>query len=173
MASTPINGFPYQGLLDPPHGPNLGKDLAEAVEAALDARKPQGATVTLSSLYNLTTTLTDLPGCTITFSTSLGRARVLINFTADCLLVTANTTTLAVVNASVDGVDQPPQAVWGPGNMSAGAGTRQTTSNSLTVIVTGTGNHTIKLRGALSNSAGGAIRLQAANTSLSALILPY
>lgn len=46
--STTTYGLPYQTLSDPPHGPNLGQDLAEAVEdelvridaaaAALDTR---------------------------------------------------------------------------------------------------------------------------------------
>lgn len=34
-AATPIYGFPYPVLGDPPHGPNQIEDLAEAVEAAL------------------------------------------------------------------------------------------------------------------------------------------
>lgn len=33
--ATPTYGFPYQQLGDPPHGPNLGEQLALAVEAAL------------------------------------------------------------------------------------------------------------------------------------------
>lgn len=35
MATTPIYGLPYQGLTDAPHGPNLGEELAEAVETEL------------------------------------------------------------------------------------------------------------------------------------------
>ena len=34
-AITPVYGFPFQTLTDPPDGPNLGEDLALAVEAAL------------------------------------------------------------------------------------------------------------------------------------------
>lgn len=34
--TTPIYGFPYQELSDPPHGPNLGQDLAEALETEID-----------------------------------------------------------------------------------------------------------------------------------------
>ncbi|MCW6008510.1 hypothetical protein K1W54_28795 [Micromonospora sp. CPCC 205371] len=40
MPQTPIYGFPYQGANDPPHGPDLGRLLAEALEtkiAAMDA----------------------------------------------------------------------------------------------------------------------------------------
>lgn len=35
MPTTSIYGLPYQGLEDPPHGPDLGRDLAEAVETEL------------------------------------------------------------------------------------------------------------------------------------------
>lgn len=34
-ATTPIYALPYQGLSDPPHGPDLGENLALAVEAQL------------------------------------------------------------------------------------------------------------------------------------------
>ena len=33
--TTPVYGLPYQDPEDPPNGPNLGQDLAEATEAAL------------------------------------------------------------------------------------------------------------------------------------------
>lgn len=35
MPTTPIYGLPYQSLTDPPDGPNLGEDLALAVEDEL------------------------------------------------------------------------------------------------------------------------------------------
>lgn len=35
MPTTPIYGLPYQSLSDPPNGPTLGEDLANAVEAEL------------------------------------------------------------------------------------------------------------------------------------------
>jgi len=34
-AITPVYGFPFQSLTDPPDGPNLGEDLALAVESVL------------------------------------------------------------------------------------------------------------------------------------------
>jgi hypothetical protein len=36
-AITPTYGWPYQTLTDPPHGPDLGEDLALAIEATLTA----------------------------------------------------------------------------------------------------------------------------------------
>jgi hypothetical protein len=38
MATTPNQGLPYQTLADPPHGPNLGQQLAVAVEPKLVMR---------------------------------------------------------------------------------------------------------------------------------------
>ncbi len=41
MATTPVFGWPYQSLTDPPNGATLGRDLALAIEATasgLDAR---------------------------------------------------------------------------------------------------------------------------------------
>jgi hypothetical protein len=43
VATTSVYGFRYQGLNDPPHGPDLGKDLAEDIEAALQGNLALGA----------------------------------------------------------------------------------------------------------------------------------
>jgi hypothetical protein len=37
MPTTPTYGWPYQALTDPPDGPNLGEDLALAIEATVAA----------------------------------------------------------------------------------------------------------------------------------------
>ncbi len=37
MANTPVFGWPYQGRLDQPHGPNLGEKLALAIEATVNS----------------------------------------------------------------------------------------------------------------------------------------
>lgn len=55
MATTPTYSLPYQALEDPPHGPNLGQDLAEAIEAVLsDGTK----TLTPSAINPATVTTT-------------------------------------------------------------------------------------------------------------------
>jgi hypothetical protein len=38
MGATPVYALPYQGINDSPNGPDLGQDLAEAVEAVILAR---------------------------------------------------------------------------------------------------------------------------------------
>lgn len=44
--ATPTYGLRYQNLGDPPHGPNLGQNLAEDVEAALAAAEATAAAAT-------------------------------------------------------------------------------------------------------------------------------
>lgn len=69
--TTPIYGFRYQILADTPHGPNLGKHLAEDVEAELEKREKYLVEVTASALQNVgpaaeaitfNTEVTDLQG---------------------------------------------------------------------------------------------------------------
>ncbi|MEV5211319.1 hypothetical protein AB0K35_27985 [Micromonospora sp. NPDC053740] len=171
--TTSVYGLPYQTTGDAPNGPVLGQQLAEAVEALLLAKQPIQATATLSSQYTLTTTTTDLSGCTITKNVPRASAVALLTWTADCVLTSAGTASLlAVVNVMVDGVDQAfPQSVWGPGNLAVQANSRGTTSGSMTVVLSGSGNHTFKLRAAAA-SATGQIKLNAQHTSLSVVIFP-
>lgn len=52
--STSVYGLPYQTTDDPPHGPNLGQDLAEAVETQLiAARTPPVAQLRQTSAQTL------------------------------------------------------------------------------------------------------------------------
>lgn len=171
--TTPTFGLPYQTSGDAPNGPALGQQLAQAVEDLLVAKQPIQATAVLSSQYTLTSTITDLSGCTIVKSIPRSSAVALLTWTADCVLVGAGSASLfAVVNVNVDGVDQPfPQSVWGSGNMSAQANTRGTTSGAMTLVLSGSGNHTFKLRAAKA-SATGDLRLNAQHTQLTVLILP-
>ncbi|PWR08565.1 hypothetical protein DKT68_15220 [Micromonospora acroterricola] len=171
--STPTYGFPYQVNSDPPNGPALGQQLAEAVEALFVAKQPLQGTAVLSSLYTLTSTITDLPGCSITKSVPRSGAVALLTWTADCVLTVAGSTSLmAVVNVMIDGVDQAaPQSLWGPGNQAVQTNTRGTTSGSMTVVLGSSGSHTFKLRAAAS-SATGQIKLNAQHTQLTVLILP-
>lgn len=59
MANTPVYGWPYQSLTDPPDGPNLGEDLALGVEATLAALAAQVTTLQ-SDVAALQTVTTDL-----------------------------------------------------------------------------------------------------------------
>lgn len=53
MPTTPTYGWPYQSLTDPPDGPNLGEDLALAIEATVSAL---AATVAANSADIITNT---------------------------------------------------------------------------------------------------------------------
>lgn len=53
MPTTPTYGWPYQSLTDPPDGPNLGEDLALAIEATIAAL---AATVTANAASIVTNT---------------------------------------------------------------------------------------------------------------------
>lgn len=47
MPTTSVYAFPYQSLSDPPHGPDLGQDLAERIEAVLQGNLTLGANLTI------------------------------------------------------------------------------------------------------------------------------
>lgn len=71
MANTPIYGFPYQGLNDPPDGPSLGEDLATAIEtkfssvdSAISAINALAPTVASSTVNVSTSSTTFVPGAT-------------------------------------------------------------------------------------------------------------
>lgn len=51
--TTPIYGLRYQILANSPHGPNLGRHLAEDVEAQLDRMEKYVVEVTASALQNV------------------------------------------------------------------------------------------------------------------------
>lgn len=171
--STSVYGLPFLEPTDPPDIAGATEDLAGAAEALFVSKQPIGQTAVLSSLYTLTTTVSDLPGCTVTKTTPRANSVALVTWTADCILTVAGSTSLlAVVNIMVDGVDQAfPQSLWGPGNQAVQPNTRGTTSGSMTVVLASAGSHTFKLRGAAA-SATGQIKLNAQHTSLSVLILP-
>lgn len=45
MPTTPVFGWPYQGRFDAPDGPNLGEDLALAIEATVAGGARMGCTL--------------------------------------------------------------------------------------------------------------------------------
>ncbi|RAO26461.1 hypothetical protein PSN13_06489 [Micromonospora saelicesensis] len=170
--STSIYGFRYLEPEDPPDIAGGLQNLGQDVEDELALRAPSVNTAALSSLYTLTDTVSNLPGCVINVTTPRAGAVALITWTADCVLTTAGSASLtAVTNVSIDNVDQPyPQPVWGPGNQAVQANTRGTVSAAMLATL-GAGAHAFRLRGAASSSTG-QIKLNALLTQLSVLILP-
>lgn len=102
------------------------------------------------TLTATTTTVTDITGATVTFNTVQGAANVLIWGIFDITTSVAAGTTVAVGHCSVDGVDQTAQAL----HELTTANGRETVAQIWTATLSGSGAHTIKLRGALSAASG-------------------
>ncbi|MEV0725997.1 hypothetical protein AB0I37_24865 [Micromonospora purpureochromogenes] len=171
MATTSIYGLPYQGLTDPPDGPNLSQQLAEGVEAVLVDRRPMRNSGALSSLYTLTASFTDLSGTSMTFNVPTSSAIYLAHWSADCQLTTAGNVT-AVIQLLVDGTAQSPQALWNPGNVTNTA--RASVGNSTSGALVGAGNHNFRLQAnrVFPSGTTGEIRLNNIHTQLSVLVIP-
>lgn len=110
--------------------------------------------------YTLTTTLTDIPSATRTFSTSAANARAVITAQCDCWVTTVGAQ--AVIRLSVDGAMQPEDVVFDVPTASAripGIGTWQVTLAS-------SGSHTIKLRGYKDAGGASVLRLVASQLSI-------
>lgn len=77
MATTPVYGLPYQTLTDPPHGPDLGRLLAEAIEdelARIDAQDgPRGYVTSAERTTDITATTTEILADSVTFTSVAGR----------------------------------------------------------------------------------------------------
>jgi hypothetical protein len=67
MATTPVFTWPYQALTDPPDGPNLGEDLALAIEATVVSYAGQIAATNAAMPYRARTKLAS-PAAAITMS---------------------------------------------------------------------------------------------------------
>jgi hypothetical protein len=102
-----------------------------------------------SNLTATTTTVTDIAGATVTFNTVQGAANVLIIGVFD-IATSVAAASVAVGHCSVDGVDQTAQALWQLVTASA----RATVTQVWQAALSGSGSHTIKLRGALSVASG-------------------
>jgi hypothetical protein len=66
MATTPVYALPYQGTGDAPHGPNLGKNLAERIEAILQASLTLGGGLTVPGHLSVTGNLAVTGNLTVT-----------------------------------------------------------------------------------------------------------
>jgi hypothetical protein len=103
-----------------------------------------------SNLSATTTTITDIPGATATFNTVTAAANVVVWGVFD-IATSVAAASVAVGHCSVDGVDQTAQALW-----QLVASARATVTQVWQAALSGSGSHTIKLRGALSAASGAA-----------------
>lgn len=121
-------------------------------------------TVGASGTLTLTTTETDVPGCTWTFQTTGANAIVVVIgvFDFDCTSAAANFT-YAMGRLSVDGTTQTAEA---HGTMAA---LIRNTCAQLWPVSVAAGTHTVKLR-ALKPSASTVISVDAVHTTMAVLV---
>lgn len=172
--TTPNFGLPYPALSFSPDGPTQIKALADAVDAALtteastrstadatNARtSPRLVGARLVSNANVTS-LADVAGCTVTFSTTNVNTSVQISAVIDAVTTAGNYCEGVV---AIDGVDQPQKFHA----ESDGIGGPDSATQVIAANLAAIGSHTIKLRAIQS---GGTTTLQAQSTGISVLIL--
>lgn len=100
----------------------------------------------------LTTTETDLLGCTVTFSTATA-ATCTVEGTGHFLVPAGSAGIIAIIRCAVDGVTitSPEMRCW-----ASTTGVEITAHQSWKFTVSGAGSHTVKLRG-LKTGAGGTV----------------
>lgn len=104
-----------------------------------------------ASLTVTTTTVTDITGASVTFNTVQSAANVVIWGVFDTSVVSTGAS-LASGSCTVDGVAQTAQAL----TQLITSGIRGTVAQIWTATLSGSGSHTIKLRGNLNAAAGSA-----------------
>ena len=146
------------------------QELASDINAGMVARTPLLSTAQVSSATTLTTTMSDMPGGSVTLTTTLPNTKAMVIWSPDFQCMTASTAVPYSVVA-VDGVDQPQNAVFTPGG-TAGAGARCSPSNAFFVNLATAGAHVFKIRAAVS-STNGSWRVNNSTSSITALALPW
>lgn len=120
-----------------------------------------------SALTSSSTTLTDIPGCTVTFTTANPNASVLVTGIFDIDVATSGGS-VALGYCVVDGAVQNGQAT----QQLATTATRNTCAQVWNVSLPTAGTHTIKLQGALSVAVGSAV-YETTHTNLNLLVLDW
>lgn len=116
-------------------------------------------------VFAVPATLTDVPNCSLTFTTYESNALAVVNFSGD-FSTTAGSAGTGILLATVDGVEQTAQANFCGANTTAGA--RATCAQTLLVTIGTAGSHTIKLRAYYTGTAG--LRLNGPHTSITATV---
>jgi hypothetical protein len=110
-----------------------------------------------------TTSLADVPGATITFTTTHANVVCTVTGIFDITAVAVGST--ATGHLSVDGSDQSAQAIY----QSAANNGRSTVSQCWTITLASSGSHTLKLRAALA-AAAGTYQVNTPHTTINALV---
>lgn len=136
----------------------LAGEILTAGRAQRLQPKPYNATA--SAPLTLTTTETDIPGCTIVLTTETAGATFKAYAAVDCLVTVVNATTIMEGRLTVDGVLQ-----LGRSTHRMVAADRDTVAQPWMGTLATAGSHTFVLRGALT-AASGTGAIQASNTKL-------
>lgn len=102
-----------------------------------------------ASLTKTTTTFEDIPGCSVTFTTTADNAAYSVVAVFDCAVGTVSATTDMVGRIVTDGVAETQTARHQMDNLD-----RDTVSTLALGTLASAGSHTIKLQGALTVAAG-------------------
>jgi len=166
--TTPRYSIPYAVLGDQPHGPNQEKAIAESVEAALGTvddyahqKAPTSLEAAASSDATITTSVADIPGATLTFTTSTVNAVAVVTAIYDWRL-TATGTGYCYGEVTVDGVLDSRKALF----VSQSAETRLPGIVRKRFVLASAGSHTIKLQ-CHKDSSGGTALMCGSTTVLS------
>ncbi|MGK5737282.1 hypothetical protein [Micromonospora sp. URMC 103] len=158
-------GFRFLEPMDPPDIAGGLENLADDVEELLADKQPRYGRGELPTAVAMTASITDLPGAEVTINSPRAGAVAFVSFAADLQLTSAGAGN-AFVLVSIDGVDQPANAVWNPATLPTGA--RCTVANAFPAVLIAAGNHTFKLRG----QGPANIRANNIHTNVSVLVLP-
>lgn len=125
--------------------------------------QPTTYAVTPSGPLVLSTSVQDIPGCSITLTTATANAGFAVTADVDCVVTTVNTTTLIEARLVIDGVDQAGRTTYAMDTLDRGtvAGLWDGTLGSA-------GSHTFKLVAAMNGAGAGSI--QSSNTKLRVVI---
>lgn len=113
------------------------------------------------SLTSTTTTETDIPGASVTFTTKAANATYQATGTFDCEPLATSSTIMMLGKLNVDGVGQSGVSVHRMNQLD-----RDTVSMTWTGVLAAAGSHTLKLRGNLSAALGTGGRFQTGDTKL-------
>lgn len=169
MAATANYELPYPSSADEPNGPAQIQALAEAVDTQilrLDGRIQMIGAVASSSL-TMTSTVTDIVGTSVTFTTDNPGAVAEIEAVWDlsCTSDVLAATNHAVGAFMVDGVALGSQAL-----LRTLPSARACVTQVYRVVLLSAGSHTFKQRGSTSKTAGTVVA-NATHTCWTALVL--
>lgn len=139
----------------------MGDILAGEIVTGGRLMRLQTRTYNISPSGNLTvtTSVQDIPGCSITLTTETDNAGYAVSAAVDCSVTSTDASSLIEARLEIDGVEQLGRAVH-----AMDTATRDTVSQFWDGTLTSAGSHTFKLTAA--RGSGGAGSIPNSNTKL-------